>query len=392
MTKKINWSFVQERAPSILPYGFLGFLFLFFALPASKMVNVAFYLLVLLPTLLSIKVLIKNKELCSALSPFFILIVFWSLFSFVDFSSGGWENVAKRLRHTLYVAAFISAGYFLLSANLVSVKKLVLYLFCLAISYSLLSFIYVYWIEGRSLNVRLYPILRLDSPIFAAIILTVYGVPLMQWLSENKKRVCVLLLFLLMVFFLYFYKSRSAIVGLFFGVFVMAFLAQSATQKRFIAVIITLLLACSLASYFFGNVFDRGTSYRIDIWMSGLDKAADCGLFLGCGFGGNSEVTIENGRTFQHAHNLFLSHLINTGILGLFSLLGLLGYVIYQGIKSGAAMVLGLSVGVVGLLFDGKDLITSPDALWLIFWLPLVMTYWEINEKKTERTIAPCNS
>jgi hypothetical protein len=47
-------------------------------------------------------------------------------------------------------------------------------------------------------------------------------------------------------------------------------------------------------------------------------------------------------------------------------------------------MVLGLAVGVVGLFFDGNTLLTNPDALWLIFWLPLIMTYWEINQCKIQ--------
>lgn len=385
MVRGVKWSEIQEKALFLLPHGLLGFLFLFFALPASKAVNLAFYLLVLLPTILAAKVLIKTSWFRPALLPIFAVIIFWALFSFVHFDLSDWGNVAKKFRHAFYTIAFISAVYYLLSINLVSVRKLTIYLFCLAVSYSFLCFIYVYWIEGRDLNVRMYPILRLDSPIYMAIILTVYGAPLMHWLSENKKRESVLLLFILMAFFLYFYKSRSAIVGLFSGILVMIFLAQSVNQKRFVAAIIILLLAYLSASYFFGNVFDRGTSYRIDIWLSGLKKAEGCGLFLGCGFGGNSEVTIDNGRTFQHSHNLFLSHLVNTGLLGLLSLLGLLGYVVYQGVKLGAMMALGLVVGVVGLFFDGNALLTNPDALWLIFWLPLIMTYWEVNNLKVSK-------
>ena len=32
-------------------------------------------------------------------------------------------------------------------------------------------------------------------------------------------------------------------------------------------------------------------------------------------------------------------------------------------------------------MFEGNALLTNPDDMWLIFWLPLIMTYWEINQK-----------
>jgi len=60
-------------------------------------------------------------------------------------------------------------------------------------------------------------------------------------------------------------------------------------------------------------------------------------------------------------------------------LLGLLLYSAYQGLKGHEFMALGLLVGCTGLFFDEHSVITKPDDIWLIVWLPLIMTYWGIN-------------
>jgi len=375
---------IQQKVYSLLPYGVLCFLFVMFASPNSKLANQLFYLLVLLPGLMSLDLVIKNRQAYIALWPIVVLVFFWATFSLVQLDLAGWDNVAKRFRHGLYVAVFFTSSYCLLSANLISVRRLVFYLFCLAVSYSFVSFVYFYWINGRSLDLRLLPFLRLDSPIFMAIILVVYGVPLMQWLADNKRRVIAIVVFFSIVFFLYFYNSRSAMVGLLFGIVGMLFLGRNVNQKKFGVFILLMLISCLIASYFYGNILNRGLSHRVDIWLSSLSKIVECGVFTGCGFEGSSKITIASGLSFQHPHNIFLSHFVSTGLLGLLSLLALLSYVIYHGVRVRSTMILGLVVGLVSLFFDGNALLTSPDALWLIFWMPLVMTYWEINESKTK--------
>ena len=376
---------IQERALWLLPYGVLLFLFFMFAAPSSKVANQVFYLVVLLPALLSCKPLSKNKLLATALWPIIALIFFWVLFSFVGFEETGWDNVGKRFRHALYVVAFISACYYLLLTKLLSVQQLTTYLFILVASYSALSFISFYLIDGHALATRLWPILRLNSPIFVPIILTVFGMPLMQGFIAKKMTGRAIAVFIIMLFFLYFYNSRSAMAGFFFGIIGLGFLSYRLGQKRLTSLIVFIAFSSLAVSYFYGNILNRGISYRTEIWQSGLNKIADCGWLIGCGFGSNSDIIINSGRSFQHAHNLFLSHLINTGLFGLLSLSGLLFYTVNQGIKHRAVMVLGLLVGCVALLFDGHSIITNPDDIWLIFWLPLIMTYWEINNAKTNR-------
>ncbi|PCI70485.1 MAG: hypothetical protein COB26_03060 [Piscirickettsiaceae bacterium] len=369
-----------------LNYGVLIFLVLFFALPSSKGVNTAFYLIVLLPCLLLFKELIKTKGLSNALLPIILTVLFWAVFSVVSLDANGWENVAKRFRHALYIITFIVIIYYVLSNKTIGVKNLIVLVFGLATVYSLYSFIDCYFISDHNFSTRLFPVLRLDSPIFMSIILVVFSVPLLSDAFKNNKKMMFVFLLFIVSFFLYFYNSRAGIVAMIFGVLSIFLTIDLKGKKAFAVGIILLMLMAVVIGFNYGNFFVRGGSYRLEIWFSSIQKMLDCGLLLGCGLGGNSEITIGDGKVFQHSHNIFLSHLVNTGLFGLISLLGLLVLVIVKGLKNHSIMVYGLLAGLVGLMFDGKSLITNPNAIWLIFWLPLVIICWENNNNKTSVT------
>ncbi len=248
--------------------------------------------------------------------------------------------------------------------------------------YSLYSFVDYYLISNHNFGTRLRPVLRLDSPIFMSIILVVFSVPLLDDAFKNNNKMIFIFLLLIVSFFIYFYNSRAGIVAITFGVLFVLLTTDLKGKKAFTFGIVLLVLMALCIGFNYGNFFARGGSYRLEIWSSSIQKVFDCGLLLGCGFGGNSEITTSAGKVFQHSHNIFLSHLINTGLLGLISLLGLLGLTIVKGLRNHSAMVCGLLAGLVGLMFDGNSLITNPDAIWLIFWLPLVLVCWNNNCRK----------
>jgi len=318
----------------------------------------------------------------SSLLPVFIVILFWSSFSLVNFDIGGGDNVVKRFRHAFYVIAFVSAIYYLLSTRMISVRKLVLYVFLLAVAYSMLSFISFYVIGDASFNARLSPILRIESPIYISIILVAYSLPLISDFGNNGERVKALLIFLVMLFFLKFYNSRSAMLAFALGVLIIASAVREVQNEKFMISIVALLVISSVASYFWGGMLNRGGSYRVDIWVSSFQRVMDCGVLLGCGFNGESEIVTEEGLILHHSHNILVSHFVKTGLLGLLSLLALLVYVFKKGVTEMSIMLIGLTGALIALFFDGNSLVSNPDALWFIFWLPLTITYWEINERK----------
>lgn len=77
-----------------------------------------------------------------------------------------------------------------------------------------------------------------------------------------------------------------------------------------------------------GNMADSSTSYRVSIWLGTLAMLRDFG-FSGVGFGSMAFNTVYpnyalHGIYAQHAHNLFLQILCDSGIVGLLVFLGLI--------------------------------------------------------------------
>ena len=369
----------QEFMIPAIPYGLFIFLFMMFAMPTSKLANTGFYLLVLVPVMFTLPTLLKETMLKVALIQLSLLVLFWLVLSAVHMDIDQVEKIGKEARHALYVLMFCAALYYTLCVKSMSVKKLIEYIFWVAVIYTVASMAYQYGWQGKAVTTRLYPALRFDSPIYMSIILVVFGISILYGLlSEGKKRPAFLLL-LLIIFLLYFYNSRTALVALCCGVPAVVMALNIQSKIKTLLYMSLILLAYVLVSYFYGNLLNRGESYRVDIWLSSLQKAVDCGLLFGCGIAVDSQISIESGRVFQHPHNIYIMHLINTGIFGLISLFLLLVYVCIKGIKSNSLMVFGFMAGLIAFIFDGKDLITNPDDIWLIFWLPLTLVAWEIN-------------
>ncbi len=387
MMGKFSYNSIQTSCASFIPAGLMIFLFMMFAMPTSKIANIGFYLFVMLPVLLSIPLLLKEKVLVSDLLPIGLIIISWVLLSMIQVDIDHWAKVGKEARHALYLLVFLTATYYVLLTQKVAVKKLIEYIFWMVVIYSVVSMLVYYGWQGRSFSARMFPVLRLSSPIFVSVIIAVYGVSIFYSLLHEGQRLKAMLLLGLVLFLIYFYNARTALVALCFGVVIVISTVQIKHKGYWLLLTLFILSGYIIASYYYGNLLNRGVSYRIDIWLSAFQKAMDCGVWLGCGPGIDSEITIADGHVFQHPHNIYLDHLIRTGTFGLLGLLGMIAYVVIRGLKARSFMVWGLLTGLVALVFDGKDLLTNPDDMWFIFWLPLILVYWEIKRSSADRVV-----
>jgi len=371
---------IRATVLSAIPYGLTIFVFMMFAMPTSKLANMGFYIFVALPVLFSIPILIKDNKFKSDLLIFASLLSFWVFLSMLGDDISDTSKLGKEIRHACYVVVFAVAVYYSLSTKNVSVKQFMFYVLCLSVVYSLVAMFYQYGWNELPLVRRLFPPLRLGSPIFVSLLLACFGVAMMNVYFLENQYIRTISLFLLLLFLLYFYNSRAGIVALCGGVVVMVVMSHAKFSWRAVVGLLIIIITYLLGLYFYGNLLERGGSYRIDIWLSSLDKIVECGVFFGCGFAESGELVIESGEVFQHPHNIYLMHLLNFGIFGLMSLMTLLFWLVIRGFKCRSVMVFGLVASLIGLMFDGKDLLTNPNEIWLLFWLPVVLVYWEINQ------------
>lgn len=126
--------------------------------------------------------------------------------------------------------------------------------------------------------------------------------------------------------------SRGCYLGLLFAAAVFLVLLD----RRFLFLGIVAVALCplylpdSVISRFtsIGNMADSSTSYRVKIWLGSLAMLTDFG-FSGVGFGSEAYNTVYpayamHGVSAQHAHNLYLQILCDSGVVGLLVFLGLM--------------------------------------------------------------------
>ncbi|MBO5179154.1 MAG: O-antigen ligase family protein [Clostridia bacterium] len=131
-----------------------------------------------------------------------------------------------------------------------------------------------------------------------------------------------------------------------------------------------------------GNMADSSTSYRVSIWKGAIDMIKDY-WYRPIGQGTTAFNSIYplysySGVGAQHSHNLFLQLLIETGIVGIISFLGII-YKFFQTVLCGLKKTkeafykycfIGFASGMIGFLLQSIfDNTWYNNKIILIFWI-----------------------
>ncbi|MCP5208699.1 MAG: O-antigen ligase family protein [Hahellaceae bacterium] len=224
-------------------------------------------------------------------------------------------------------------------------------------------------ILGASVLIMLWCVALLDRKVFASKI------------AIGLVSASLLFVFLFVVLT----QSRGPLISL--GVVCLFLLAGMIRRRTTFALsVLALSLLVFMLQPFIGdiavlkNLTLRGDSYRIEIWGAVLKTAPDYWLFgngLASEFGATETGQMVSLQSVAHPHNLWLSMLFYSGIIGVLLLLGLIMSLFVQCLRFERyfriicfALVLLLNA----LCFtDTYRLISSPQAMWLIFWLPVAL-------------------
>ena len=132
----------------------------------------------------------------------------------------------------------------------------------------------------------------------------------------------------------------------------------------------------------FANLAERADGGRLQIWQQVLEKIDENPIL---GFGAahkfNYEVTHPGGRveSVPHPHSIYLSTLMQGGVIGLFLLCVCIGLMTRQGYlvfmrdvdySSLMVMLMGLYFG----LYDHSGAYTNFSTVWLTFWVPFAVS------------------
>lgn len=142
------------------------------------------------------------------------------------------------------------------------------------------------------------------------------------------------------------------------------------------------VLAVFAGSYFGYELSVRGVTSRDEIWSTMLSRISDNWLW-GYGAGADLEpIAIKGGQQVVHnAHNLYLEVFYQFGLVGLFFLLTVMSWALLrlahaaldhrkEATVASFALALLVAVAVV-MLVELNSFVSTPNLVWLWFWLPL---------------------
>lgn len=126
--------------------------------------------------------------------------------------------------------------------------------------------------------------------------------------------------------------------------------------------------------------------YRFEAWYGFIEKTFECGIWLGCGPGNEYRHIASDGLVLVTPHSAYVTQFFRAGLIGIIPLITLTVWASIQGFKAKSWAAWYFMVGALGLAFDGNSLINSPNQRWLVFHLPLALLIAEqLHETKSFR-------
>ena len=187
--------------------------------------------------------------------------------------------------------------------------------------------------------------------------------------------------------------SRTPLLALLTTSIWFAFIANN--KKSIFIIIFAAVTATVIYLLYPEAILNRGLSYRPELWSIAIDKILSQPI-LGYGFDSNAGFYIASvDTTFREPHNIHLSILYFTGIIG-FSLWCLMHtyalWVCWKNktdtlfIVASALLVYGIAAGMT----EGGGLLPRPKEHWFITWIPLAFVSALLTHKtlKTKESVA----
>jgi hypothetical protein len=171
-------------------------------------------------------------------------------------------------------------------------------------------------------------------------------------------------------------KSRAPIISLF-----CMFMLYAGTKKSMKGVLLLLVLPISVyciaiwsGSDLFNTVIER-ESFRFEIWSVELMRMKGHLLF-GNGILTDDNLFLPSGLEYIHPHSVYIATIFYGGIFAGCLLLSVLLFSFHIAIRwlvqtKDALCICMILLATLLVSTDGSKIVTKPNVIWLIFWLPI---------------------
>ena len=257
------------------------------------------------------------------------------------------------------------------------------------------------WIDEEmfsDIQLRVYSFFNNPNVLGEFLVLTIPVAVALIWNRvKDSHKVLFVAILLSMVACMIFTWSRGAWLGMMIAVAL--FLVMADKRWMFAGTLALLLIPITLyitgnsaiieRFISIGNTQDTSTAYRVSIWQASINMISDFWVG-GIGIGSDSYTTIypsyalPGARFALHSHNLYLQFLVETGIVGIVSLFGVLfGFLktvlatsVVRKIKESdsAKILVALGAGFIGFMFQGlTDYVWYNYKILMIFWIIIAL-------------------
>jgi hypothetical protein len=342
---------------------------------SSKWTNNLFYGLIALP---GIFFLLKGHGVKLLKEP---LAWMWLVFILWFFVPAALADKSQFYKHVIYVLLFVFVVSALTNPDFFRSPQFVRGHFWILVLYIYLCAIYS-WSTGQfafGSRVAILPA-RLQNVIYASIwLLCALALALPYWIRSKRwiEGAAAILLSVVAVTFVL--QTRTALVGALFlfglwvlyGLYLRPKLVGSAILIA--AVILGLVIWGVHNEAWYMSLWNRGDSYRIEIFNIMVGEWRNCGWMLGCGIDFHTDQLLAGVMPIQHPHNIFVALGLYTGAPALLIFVALMLFTLISAWRLRDAWGMFLACALVMLNFDGSLLIGNPDELWPLVLLPAAM-------------------
>lgn len=374
-------SFLKNKA-SVLPYGFVFAVFLFFntifngSTRTNNLLHLAILFIIfrlfadkaLVQRIITDKTLVRGLLCAGAFMLYFTATNLWP-------NDNG--HLASTFNHSLYLLFYITMTALVLSSGArQQVMALIVAGFTLVVSYLLISNFHVILNRGP---------VTVANPTAQNVIdlagLASIGLILAITLFLETRNKLILPCMAILAFFILLTQSRGPVLALAISWLLCKGFPRLTRKNISIALIIVIISAVFIETTELGallrlRVEDAYTQsfLRFSIWRHTAELISQHWL-LGNGFDYELAFINYSGEHISTTHSLYFGTLLKGGVIGGILLLILLGYILRtafkyhnQRVDCGAVLVV---FSIVFYLTEGMFVIGNPAPEWYLFWFPI---------------------
>lgn len=318
---------------------------------------------------------------CPMIWPILALLVYLPLTSFWS-SEFSWRGLSSQLTRALLTFAFVVAYA---ECQLRGVLQTWLHAALAVAGAAVATLCIGLFIVEAPADGRLNGLGQLDTQVVAGTIFGVAALAVVHVAIVYQRWPLIVYALLLapLVSAVWLTGSRAAVVALCYGMVVLLAVHFVKSRARLTSglLLLAVVICGSIAiAWLVGDlrelVFPRGDSFRLLIWSESLTRVA-VSPWIGLGILTSDDIVMGD-IVFHHPHSLYISVLVQGGVLGLLLFVWLLVRVVrelYRALEEPdakfALAVLGLALPAY--LLDGHELLDKVSDTWFLIWLPVAI-------------------